>query len=244
MKEAADALSFFSTDAGQWRFLTLLFPGIIALAIYDLRVPGERRKWSDMGVALVAYSILIDVVAASYLKLFPIAADATIQTIVFVIVAVLLVPATIGWLVVDIREWLAEKGLVLSAMPTAWDEFFHRIGKVPVALVITLKDGRRVGGFWAEKPFASSYPADQDLLIPVPVKIDESGRFVERVADSKGLLISRDDILTVEALDAEATAKASNAASAAAAEAAKIARLKLLKRRRAQRKPKRGLRRT
>jgi hypothetical protein len=63
-------------------------------------------------------------------------------------------------------------------MPTAWDEFFHRIGKDPVALVITLKDGRRVGGFWAEKPVASSYPADQDLLIPVPVKIDESGRFV------------------------------------------------------------------
>jgi len=51
MKEAADALSFFSTEAGQWRFLALLFPGVIALAIYDLRVPGERRKWGDMGVA-------------------------------------------------------------------------------------------------------------------------------------------------------------------------------------------------
>jgi hypothetical protein len=217
MNEAADALSFFSTGAGTWRFLALLFPGVVALAVYDLRVPGERRKWSDMGVALVAYSILIDVCAAAYLRLFPIASDATGQAVTFAVVTDLLVPATVGWFVVDLRQWLAEKALVLSAMPTAWDEFFHRIGKEPVGLVITLKDGRKVGGFWAEKPVASSYPADQDLLIPVPVTIDESGRFLERVAASRGLLISRDDILTIEAFDADAIAAASNAAAAVAA---------------------------
>jgi hypothetical protein len=217
MKDVADALSFFSTDAGQLRFFALLFPGFIALAVYDLRVPGERRKWGDMGVALVAYSILIDVFSAVYLKFFPITVGATAQAVWFGILADLVVPAAVGWFVVEIREALAEKGLVLSAMPKAWDEFFRRIQNQRVALVATLKDGRKVGGFWAENPLASSYPADEDLLIPVPVSIDAEGLFVERIADSMGLLISRDDILTIEAFDADAVAAASNAAAAAAA---------------------------
>jgi hypothetical protein len=214
MKDAADVLSFFSTDAGQLRFLALLFPGFIALAVYDLRVPGERRKWGDMGVALVAYSILIDVCSAAYLKFFPISVSETVKATFFGIVVDLIFPAMVGWFCVDGREWLAEQGLVLSAMPKAWDEFFHRIRNEPVALVVTLKDGRKIGGFWAEKPVASSYPADEDLLIPVPVNVDAEGRFLTGIVHSRGLLISRDDILTIEAFDANAVAEASNAATA------------------------------
>jgi hypothetical protein len=216
MNDAADALSFFSTNAGAWRFFALLFPGFVALAIYDLRVPGERRKWGDMGIALVAYSILIDVTSAAYLRLFPIAASATGAVVAFGIVADLVVPALVGWFVVDLRELLAAKGLLLSAMPKAWDEFFRRIQSKQVALVVTLKDGRKVGGFWAENPFASSFPADEDLLITVPVSIDDEGRFLKRIAHAEALLVSRNDILTIEAFSATAVAAASNAASAAA----------------------------
>jgi hypothetical protein len=124
MKEAADALSFFSTEAGQWRFLALLFPGVIALAIYDLRVPGERRKWGDMGVALVAYSILIDIFAASYLKFFPIAPTAIGQTVAFVVVSALLIPALVGWFVVDVREFLLNKALCCRPCRRRGTSFF------------------------------------------------------------------------------------------------------------------------
>jgi hypothetical protein len=96
----------------------------------DLR-PTRTGRTSEMGrhgVALVAYSILIDIFAASYLKFFPIAPTAIGRTVAFVVVSALLIPALVGWFVVNVREFLAEKGLVLSAMPTAWDEFFHRIG--------------------------------------------------------------------------------------------------------------------
>jgi hypothetical protein len=72
VKDAADVLSFFATQAGTFRFLALLFPGFVAVAVYDLRVPGERRKVGDMGIALVAYSILIDGLSAAYLSAFPI----------------------------------------------------------------------------------------------------------------------------------------------------------------------------
>jgi hypothetical protein len=144
MKEAVDVLSFFATQAGAFRFFALLFPGFVAVAIYDLRVPGERRKFADMGIALVAYSIVIDGLSAIYLSLWPIPADDKARAIIVGFVADIIVPVLIGWVVVDIREGLAGKGLVLSAMPKAWDAFFSRISKVEkgqsIALVLTLKD--------------------------------------------------------------------------------------------------------
>jgi hypothetical protein len=222
LKDTADALSFFASDAGSWRFFALLFPGFIALAVYDLRVPGERRKWGDMGIALVAYSIAIDVFATAYLKIFPIPATETAAAVFFAIIADLVVPALVGWFVVDIRGKLALNGLILSAVPKAWDEFFSRIKGEQVALVLTLADGRKIGGFWAENPFASSYPSGEDLLITVPVLVDpETGRFVQRVADAKGLLVKRDDIVTIEAFDAEAMAREAIASPATSAESPK-----------------------
>jgi hypothetical protein len=215
MKEAADALSFFSSDAGAFRFFALLFPGFIALAIYDLRVPSERRKWAEMGLGLVAYSILIDIFAEIYLVLRPISPGQTWQIIVFALFAMLIVPALVGWFSFDLREFLATKGLILSAMPKAWDAFFYAIRKEPVALLITLKDGKKIGAFWADSPIASSFPAGEDLLIKVPVKVDDDGNFIERDPNAIGLLISRDDIVTIAAFDAKAIAAASNAASQA-----------------------------
>lgn len=209
MKEVSDVLAFFAAQAGTLEYFALFFPGFVALAVYDLRVPGERRKFGDMGVALVAYSVLIDSLSAVYLWRFPIPKDDKTATIIVGVVADLLVPALIGWFVVDLREALAAKGWVLSAIPKAWDEFFGRLAKLPdsesVALVIKLSNGDRVGGFWAEGPFASSFPRDEDLYIPAPVLIDqESGRFIERVSNSRGLLLKRDDIMSIEAFDGAA----------------------------------------
>ncbi len=206
MKEAADALSFFATSEGAWRYFALLFPGIIAVAVYDLRVPGERRKWNEMGIVLVAYSILIDLLAAAYLALWPLsAASAVVRRIAFTFAGDLVVPALVGWFAVDAREALARQGLILSAMPKAWDAFFHRIRNEPVAVILTLSDGRRIGGFWAEDPLASSYPADEDLLITVPCLIDqETGLILKRIGGAKGLLVKRDDVVTIEAFDAQA----------------------------------------
>jgi hypothetical protein len=213
VKDAADVLSFFASQAGTLRFFALLFPGFVALAVYDLRVPGERRKFADMGIALVAYSIVIDGLSALYLSLFPIPRNDTAMTVAAGLIADVLVPGVVGWCVVDLRELLASRGLVLSAIPKAWDEFFSRLSKLPetgsIALVLTLTDGRKIGGFWAEAPFASSYPADEDLLIPVPARIDqESGRFVQRTEGSKGLLVKRSDIISIEAFDGNAVADA------------------------------------
>lgn len=221
MKEGTDLLNLFTTQTGVVQFWVLLFPGFLALAAYDLRVPGERRKYADLGIALVGYSVLIDVFAFAFLLLRPISLQQTVQTVIFVVIAALVVPIATGWFIVDLRELLAKKGLILSSMPKAWDHLFTELSKrnEAVGIIITLPDGRRIGGFWAENPFASSYPADEDILITVPCTIDQkTGRILQRIRGARGLLVKRDDILTIEIFDAQAAIAAPTEQLASAAQ--------------------------
>jgi hypothetical protein len=72
------------------------------------------------------------------------------QSFFFALVIGILVPALIGWFVVDIRDWLAQHGYAVAPMPKAWDAFFKRLAQSNerAILVATLVDGRKVGGFW------------------------------------------------------------------------------------------------
>jgi Family of unknown function (DUF6338) len=210
---AADVLSFFTSETSALKFFALLFPGFVAISVYDLRVPGERRKFADLGIALVAYSVIIDAFATLLVVWIPVASVNFVGKVLLGVLFDVVVPISVGWFILPLRETLARRGLALSAIPKAWDEFFGRLSKLPddesVALVLTLSNGTKIGGFWAESPFASSFPADEDLFIPAPVTIDQaSGRFMQRVESSKGLLVKRSDILIIEAFDGHAVARA------------------------------------
>jgi hypothetical protein len=99
---------------------------------------------------------------------------------------------------------LSKKGLALSPVPTAWDELFARLAslKTAVAIVLTLVDGRKIGGIWERHGFVSTYPADGDILIAVPCVLNqETGRIRESVAGARAMLVKRSDILTIEVFD-------------------------------------------
>jgi hypothetical protein len=211
-----DVLETFRSVAGIVRFLLLFMPGVIAVSVFDIRVPGERRKFGDLGVALIAYSVLIDVAGFIFLTVRPIRfcslllADASKTPcdpwppIVFFVAFVAVLPIAAGWFAVDFQRWLSKLGLALSPVPTAWDEFFARLGSLDtaVAIVLTLTDGRKIGGIWERDGFVSTYPADGDILIAVPCVLNqETGRIKERVAGARAMLVKRADILTIEVFD-------------------------------------------
>ena len=211
-----DAADAFQSVAGIVRFLILFVPGVVAVSVFDIRVPGERRKFSDLGVALVAYSILIDFAAFIALSIHPIhfcsplLADKTVvpcdawPPVLFLLIFAVVVPMGIGWFAVDLQRWLFDLGFALSPMPTAWDELFSRLVGLDrkVVMVLTLQNGRKVGGIWGGDGFASTYPADGDLLIAEPCVLNQiNGRIVERVAGARALLVKRSDVLTIEIFD-------------------------------------------
>lgn len=203
-----DIVSLFETANGALRFFALLVPGFVALAVYDLRVPGERRRLGDMAVALVAYSVFVDGIVALYMALFPLPKSAAVTNVFAASLADVLIPVLLGWFAVDVRNELSRRGLVLPAVPKAWDEFFNRLarspGDSPLALIVTLNDGRQLAGLWTDEPFASSFPNEEDLLFTVPLQFDpHTGQVGGRLRYSHAVLLKRADIVSIEAVSGE-----------------------------------------
>jgi hypothetical protein len=70
-------------------------------------------------------------------------------------------------------------------------------------MLIHIKDGRIIGGLYGPDSFASSYPEKEDIYLQETWKIDGNGKFLKKIADTKGLLINPDTIEYIELFDIE-----------------------------------------
>jgi hypothetical protein len=121
------------------------------------------------------------------------------------IVVILLAPLLLGLGIVLLRraDW-ARKAMTrvtrIHPAPTAWDFAFMR--EAPLFVRVKLQEGERIGGVFGSGSFASAYPESQDLFLEQVWRLDDEGVFVEAEPDSRGILISRDQIETLELLGA------------------------------------------
>jgi hypothetical protein len=194
-----DIATLLATLPGVVAFFTLLFPGILATFLWDLRVPGERRNFGDLGIAIVGLSVLIDLPALIWLQFHPLKAGDQIGNALFIAIAGVVLPGLAGWFAPDLRHLLASNGLALASEKKAWDKVFSTLvrEKKPIEMKITLASDEIVYAIWGEGPFASSYPADEDLFLTVPCLLAESGKW-QRVENSGGVMLSRKDIRVIE----------------------------------------------
>jgi hypothetical protein len=64
-----------------------------------------------------------------------------------------------------------------------------------------LNNNRVIGGLYGYDSFASSYPEKEDLYLEEVWKIDNDGKFVEKIANTKGVLINYNSIEYIELFD-------------------------------------------
>lgn len=74
------------------------------------------------------------------------------------------------------------------AVPSAWDFAGPQLGDTFIR--VRLNDGTWVGGWFSADSFLSSYPEPRDLFIQSQWKLDETGRFIERVEGTRGVYVS------------------------------------------------------
>lgn len=80
-------------------------------------------------------------------------------------------------------------------IPTAWD---FKFGQEKAAwLIVRLKDGSTVFGYFGSSSFAGDEPQDRDLYLEEVYTLDDSGQWT-RVADTGGILIPATEIASVE----------------------------------------------
>ncbi len=180
--------------------LLFLVPGFVAFKLDQQLRPQVVRSAMDAIIEIIAYSIVNDVLWSPWYSFatpggFPRTFDAWAFTLFVVLVSPAVLTVAYGWLV----NLLAANGVIPSPVAKPWDHFFSRVARNrEFGIILTLRDGSRAAGVYRPPAFASSFPAEEQLLLAETWSISEEGGFERRIRDSVGLLIDKDDILLLE----------------------------------------------
>jgi hypothetical protein len=183
--------------------LLFLVPGFVAFKLDQQLRPQTLRNATDSILEIIAYSLVNDLLWSpvfnfAALQGFPTSVKSWLFTIVVVVVSptILTIAYSFG---VNV---LASKGVIPSPIAKPWDHFFSRVAKgKEIGVILTLRDGARIGGVYRPPAFASSFPANEQLFLAETWLIDDGGGFERQIKDSAGMMIDKDDILILEFYD-------------------------------------------
>jgi hypothetical protein len=188
----------FWTPAALGLFIGFFIPGFIAQKIYGLIVPGDEPEATTFITSAVAYSSLNYAIAAPVvwgLWLAGVLANLYVAAVVLAL-ALLVLPALlpIGWLWVRRQPWLRAR--TLSPIKRPWDFVFN--GQREYWVIVTFKDGEKMGGIYGKHSFSSSYPRKEQIYLEKTWVLGEDGLFVHEAPETKGVIILSDEIVSIE----------------------------------------------
>jgi hypothetical protein len=185
-------------------FLVFIVPGFASLRTYEALRGGERQPAKDAIIDIVILGFFSDIVAVPILLACTLIANAPLRIATICSMAVLTLgglPVLIGVSWYQLHKRLARAGAVAHPTLKPWDDIFTRIvrDKLQIGVILSLHDGRKLGGRYVDPGFASEYPADEQILIGESWEIDQdTGKFKQKADGTFGLLIDKRDVLTVE----------------------------------------------
>lgn len=187
-------LEIFSPGKFDWViFFVFFIPGFISIKIWSLIIPSEHRKIPDYILEAISYSCFNYALLSPLIILISKEAFQTSYPIwTFIIIFLMLFVFPIIWPILFSLILSTDflKGRIVNLIPNAWDHFFGQ-GE-PCWVLITLKNGKYIGGLYREGSFASSYPNSEDIYISEVWSIDDKGEFKSKIENTKGMWISKD----------------------------------------------------
>lgn len=180
-------------------FIAFVIPGFISIKAYQLAFPGTERPTSDQLVDAIAYSSI------NYAFLiFPIIAveSGTLRDgcpflyYLFYIFVFFLAPIAwvLLWKYLRTRDFFQRNAPHPTAKP--WDYVFAQ--RKPYWVKVTLKNGTVIAGRYADKSFASSAPAPEQIYLEQTWVINDKGVFERAKNNTAGVLILSSEISHVE----------------------------------------------
>lgn len=187
--------------------LAFIVPGFIFRFVYGKLVPIRYRNIEDsylgfFTISMINYGIwswlIYWIYQTEYFKENPFNTGLMWLCIIFIS------PFILGML------WgvLTQKNIITNALgliglntinpiPTSWDYKFSRTDEA-VWVIITLKDKSIIAGLWSSDSFSSSDPSERDIYLEKVYTIPDSGSWEPAGDNNDGVLISGDEIKTVE----------------------------------------------
>lgn len=185
--------------------IAFLVPGFILSSVLAMTFRRRSKSASDLTLQYLALScvngglwswLTVLIVHGGWLTRFPVVSSLLVFVVLFVS------PIGLGLLAVGLSRKEAVRGL-LSAfgfkvhrfIPTAWDFKFEQ--EQPSWVIVRLKDGSTVFGFWGSQSFAGDEAGDRDLYLEAAFTPGDSGHW-KPVEDTGGILITAGEIATIE----------------------------------------------
>jgi hypothetical protein len=177
-------------------FALFALPGFISLQIWSLIVPTSDKPFKDSLPEALGFGILNAMIGGPLVVLL---APPNPWAYYGLLVATLVVLPAI-WPFVT--KWSLDKlfkfDIILNQSRNSWDAVFKR--REPLFVIVHLKDGRRVGGYFGQLSFASLHPASGHLYLEQLWQLNKRGQFERPIAGSRGIVLRPDDYHFVELL--------------------------------------------
>lgn len=204
--QARGGIALTSFDAVFYA-ITFLVPGFVMDLTLSIFVP---KRLEDLQFSLLRFLTLSCVNYAVWSWLIYLIFFKTHREVLSVFyaslslgVVVFISPIVIGVLLgyFSQKEWIKKilnrLGLnTISSIPTSWDYKFSNINE-SVWLIVTLKDGSTVAGYFGTNSFASSIALEHDLYIEEIYKIDTNESW-ERLIPPCSILLKGEEIKYIE----------------------------------------------
>lgn len=177
-------------------FVLFALPGFISLQVWSLVVPTNDRPLKETIPEALGFGVLNAVVGAPLL--LALAPTNTWSLYGLLVATLVILPALWPFILKWVLERLESADIILRRAHNGWDAAFLK--REPLFVIVHLKDGRRIGGYYGGRSFAGLHPASGHLYLEMLWTLDEAGRFVEPIPDSRGIVLRPDDYQFVELL--------------------------------------------
>jgi hypothetical protein len=188
---------FKQFDWSKLAFIALFaLPGFISLQVWSLIIPTSERTLKDSIPEAIAFGVLNAVIGAPLL--LAVSPSSVWYLYGLLLLTLIVLPAFWPFALKRGLRLLSASDVILKQARNGWDEAFLR--REPLFIIVHLKDGRRIGGYFGYQSFAGVYPASGHLYLETLWALDAGGKFVAPVPDSRGIVLRPDDYHFVELL--------------------------------------------
>jgi len=181
-------------------FIVFFIPGFIILKVYDFKVPNVRRDFSKAIFEVIAYSGMNFIFFSPLLSLINDPNFQQVHKYIFIL-SIYLIFLIMPLMWPDIYLKILSLKFVARRLPNPydnpWDYLFYQ-GLDRSYVIVHFKSGERVGGIFGPKSFASTSIAKEQLYLEEVWELDENDGFINPLDRSKGIIIFRDEIVSVE----------------------------------------------
>ncbi|EEW2080975.1 hypothetical protein D9F58_08275 [Escherichia coli] len=180
-------------------FIIFVVPGFISIKVYEALHPSVKKESSKIIIDAVAYSCInyaiwfFPIYFAERNNLFD---YSLFLYYLMYFLAFFISPSLLPVALYKLRESQFFRNKLPHPVGRPWDFFFRNAPACWV--IITLKDGKKIGGLYAGNAFASSSPEPEQIYLIESWHINDDGGFDRPKERTLGVLVLTTDVLTVE----------------------------------------------